>query len=94
MTCETVVNVDRDGHLHQEPAPEVKLLRGRGGPFEGFPKELCPDTPLELIGLKGRGLDVEVTIERESASLAGVFIKYWNSTVIAIDDSHDRDAHS
>lgn len=65
----------RDGHLHQAPAPEVKLLRGRGGNFEGFPKDLSPDTPLELIGLKGRGLDVEVTVQKESASLVGVFIK-------------------
>ncbi|GMH32623.1 hypothetical protein BSKO_00457 [Bryopsis sp. KO-2023] len=77
MTVPRVLSIKK-GHLLQEPAPEIKLLRKEGGSLDGFPTTLSARTPVELVGPKGRSIDIEAVFEQGTSAMAGLFIRSWS----------------
>lgn len=74
LTMPRILHVTDEGRLVQAPAPELATLR-EGRQFHGQHIMLYPDAVVPLQRVRGERLDIECTIERGSASAAGVLFR-------------------
>lgn len=60
----------QDGHLFQEPAPEIEKLRRQDRLYHAIELDLF-EQPTPLLGVGGPAINIEVAIERRTSDAVG-----------------------
>lgn len=66
----------QDGHLFQEPAPELEKLRRHDRLYHAIELDLH-QMPTPLLGVGGPSIYIEVAIERKTSEAVGIVLKPW-----------------
>lgn len=68
----------QDGHLFQEPAPEIEKLRRQDRLYHAIELDLF-EQPTPLLGVGGPAINIEVAIERRTSDAVGILLKPWGT---------------
>ena len=72
MVMPRILSIGADGFLQQRPAPEFESLRGAG---MAFPAVTLGETPVEIPGVRGDCLELEIELSLGRAASAGLELR-------------------